>query len=114
MLTNEQVELKVAELEAIVLNKVKFVPFGEIEYKLGYISKVTVDKRTNTILLAIVCEDGSKVYKTPNAKFLEISEEKQENVKSSVRNSEVSLLKAKIAELEAKNFELSQKLSKKS
>ena len=84
MKTIEQVNEEMLKLEEFVLNRVKFVPFGEIEYKFGYISKITLDKRTNTILMLIITEDGKKVYKTPNAKFLEILDEKvQETAKVS-------------------------------
>lgn len=95
MKTIEEVNQEMLKLKVNELSKVKFVPFGEIEYKLGYISKVTVDKRTNTILYLIVTEEGKKVYKTPNAKYLEILDEKvQGNTKVSI-----DMLKAENAKL---------------
>lgn len=94
MKTIEQVNEEMLKLEEFVLNRVKFVPFGEIEYKFGYISKITLDKRTNTILMLIITEDGKKVYKTPNAKFLEILDEKVEgNVKISKDSLNAQLTK---------------------
>ena len=100
MKTIEEVNQEMLKLKVNELSKVKFVPFGEIEYKLGYISKVTVDKRTNTILYLIVTDEGKKVYKTPNAKYLEILDEKvQVTAKVSI-----DMLKAENAKL-LKDFE---------
>lgn len=95
MKTIEEVNQEMLNLKVNELSKVKFVPFGEIEYKLGYISKVTVDKRTNTILYLIVTDEGKKVYKTPNAKYLEILDEKVQ-VASKVS---IDMLKAENAKL---------------
>lgn len=62
-------------LKVNIGHRVEFVPFNSIEWAGGYISGVQVDPRSNKILYVIKTDDGKRVVKVHDAKYLRISEE---------------------------------------
>ena len=74
---------KEAENEALAVklkgqyqnHRCKVVPFNSIEYVDGTIVSVIHDKRNKKVMYAIRLDDGRRILKSHDAKYLEISEE---------------------------------------
>lgn len=75
-------EALTAELKEKHMNhRCKVVPFGQIEYVNGTIVGVMHDKRNKKVMYAIRLEDGRRILKSTTAKYFEIFEDVNTDVK---------------------------------
>lgn len=91
-LTYEEAQAQAKELETNIGHKCRVVPFNSIEWTEGYIAGVVADKRSCKVLYAIVLNDGKRIVKAFDAKFLEIMEEKVETTRRARKTSSAEKL----------------------
>lgn len=68
--------------QEVLHHRCEVVPFNSIEWVNGTIVGVIVNKKMNTISLAIKTDDGSRIVKAHDSKLIKVLEEKVEVVRS--------------------------------
>lgn len=82
-MTDEERDALALKLRQDVLHhRCEVVPFNSIEWVQGTVVGVIVNKKMNTVSLAIKTDDGSRIVKAHDSKLIKVLEEKVEIVRS--------------------------------